>query len=164
MKSKIISGLFVSVSVIFLNACSSNEAKKADNKSAEDTLSTSETQPEEKPSLPEDTITVNTVEAGMADPNASERGAILYQNYCITCHGRLGEGAVGSNLTDEYWLHGGKDEDIARAIKDGVPSKGMVGWDGQFSQTQIGYLVQFVKSLQGTNPPNAKESQGVKEE
>lgn len=164
MTAKLITGLLISASIVTLNACSSNEAKKTNSESTEDTASTSETQPEEKPSLPEDTITVNTVEAGMADPNASARGAILYQNYCITCHGKLGEGAVGSNLTDEYWLHGGKDEDIARAINDGVPSKGMVGWDGQFSQTQIGYLVQFVKSLQGTNPPNAKESQGVKEE
>ena len=45
---------------------------------------------------------------------------------CAICHGRFGEGLVGPNLTDDYWIHGGSREDQYRIIVDGVIEKGMI--------------------------------------
>jgi cytochrome c oxidase cbb3-type subunit 3 len=67
---------------------------------------------------------------------------------------------AGPNLTDEYWLHGGSVKDIFKTIKYGVPEKGMKSWKEDFSPKQLAQLSSYIKSLKGTNPPNAKEKQG----
>jgi cytochrome c oxidase cbb3-type subunit 3 len=41
-----------------------------------------------------------------------------------------------------------------------VPEKGMQSWEKTYSPAQIKDLASFVKSLKGTNPPNAKAPQG----
>lgn len=88
--------------------------------------------------------------------------AIFVQN-CVACHGQNGEGIVGPNLTDEYWLHGGKINNVFRTIKYGVPDKGMISWEKQLSPKQISDVANFIESLKGTNPPNPKAPQGEKE-
>ena len=89
-----------------------------------------------------------------------QAGKNVFQSNCAACHGKAGEGMVGPNLTDEYWLHGGSVKDIFKTIKYGVPEKGMKSWKDDFSPTQIAQLSSYVHSLKGTNPPNAKEKQG----
>lgn len=79
---------------------------------------------------------------------------------CAACHGRAGEGGVGPNLTDEYWVHGGSVKDIFKTIKYGWPDKGMKSWKDDFSPMQIAQMTSFIRSLKGTNPPNQKEKQG----
>jgi cytochrome c oxidase cbb3-type subunit III len=71
-----------------------------------------------------------------------------------------GEGLVGPNLTDEFWIHGGSFEDVIDIIVVGVPSKGMISWKAQLSPKQTQQVSSFILSLQGTNPPNPKEAQG----
>lgn len=89
------------------------------------------------------------------------KGSSTFKINCVVCHGPAGEGnAVGPNLTDKYWLHKGSIKDIFTTIKYGYPEKGMKSWKDDFSPIQIAELASFVKSLQGTNPPNAKEPQG----
>jgi cytochrome c oxidase cbb3-type subunit III len=87
-------------------------------------------------------------------------GKDVYMNNCAICHGKAGEGTVGPNLTDEYWLHSGGVQDIFKSIKYGWPDKGMKSWKGELSPKQIAQLTSYIKSLSGTNPPNAKEKQG----
>ena len=84
---------------------------------------------------------------------------ILAEN-CFACHGAKGEGLVGPNLTDNYWLHGGTINDVFKTIKYGVPEKGMQSWEKMYSPVQIKNLSSYIKSLAGTNPPNAKPPQG----
>lgn len=79
---------------------------------------------------------------------------------CAACHGRAGEGGVGPNLTDDYWIHGGSVKDIFKTIKYGWPDKGMKSWKDDFSPMQIAQLTSFIRTLKGTNPPNPKEKQG----
>ena len=43
----------------------------------------------------------------LIDEVSIAKGAAIYKGNCATCHGQLGEGGAGPNLTDEYWLHGG---------------------------------------------------------
>jgi cytochrome c oxidase cbb3-type subunit III len=89
-----------------------------------------------------------------------QAGKTAFESICAACHGKSGEGMVGPNLTDEYWLHGGSVKDIFKTIKYGVPEKGMKSWKEDFSPKQLAQLSSYIKSLKGTNPPNAKEKQG----
>jgi cytochrome c oxidase cbb3-type subunit 3 len=95
-----------------------------------------------------------------SDAGSLDAGKAVYMDNCAACHGRLGEGGVGPNLTDDYWLHGGSINDIFKTIKYGVPAKGMKAWQAELSPSQIRQVSSFIKSLHGTNPPNAKEKQG----
>ncbi|MEO0330742.1 MAG: cbb3-type cytochrome c oxidase N-terminal domain-containing protein [Bacteroidota bacterium] len=83
-----------------------------------------------------------------------------YVQKCSPCHGAAGEGGVGPNLTDNYWIHGGDVKDIFRIIKNGVPEKGMIPWKSQLSPAEMQDLASFIITLEGTNPPNGKEPQG----
>lgn len=99
----------------------------------------------------------NVVMLGGADIDAGKK---LYTASCVACHGANGEGGVGPNLTDDFWLHGGTIGDVFKTIKLGVVEKGMQSWKDVFSATQIAQLSSYIKSIHGTNPPNAKAPQG----
>lgn len=96
----------------------------------------------------------------MADAAGIKEGERLYEANCIACHLKGGAGSVGPNLTDDYWLHKGSLNDIYNTIKVGYPDKGMQSWSSQFNPKQISYLTSYIKSLHGSNPPNAKAAQG----
>ena len=80
--------------------------------------------------------------------------------YCVTCHGNFGEGNVGPNFTDDYWIHGGKINDVFRTVSEGVPAKGMASWKEILTAKQMFEVANYIKSLYGTNPPNPKAPQG----
>jgi cytochrome c oxidase cbb3-type subunit 3 len=103
------------------------------------------------------TVDENTI---VFDASYVADGQKLFSANCAPCHGPKGEGVVGPNLTDNYWLHGGKINDIFKTIKYGWPDKGMISWQANFSAIQIAQLSCYVISLKGTNPPNGKEPQG----
>jgi cytochrome c oxidase cbb3-type subunit 3 len=88
------------------------------------------------------------------------KGGVIYKENCFACHGKFGEGGVGPNLTDEYWLHGGSIKNIFTSIKYGWPDKGMKAWQADFSPVQIHQLASYIKTLKGSNPVNAKAPQG----
>lgn len=87
-------------------------------------------------------------------------GKKIYGTSCAACHLDQGQGLVGPNLTDDYWLHGGTLVDIQNVIINGVPEKGMVPWKDILSAEQIRAVTAFVWTLHGTNPPNPKAPQG----
>ncbi|MCL6259705.1 c-type cytochrome [Aquiflexum sp. TKW24L] len=93
-------------------------------------------------------------------PVAIAAGQSIYSANCVACHAQDGGGGVGSNLTDEYWKHGGSINDIFKVIKYGVPEKGMIPWQDQLSPEQMQQVSSFVKTLQGTTPANPKEAEG----
>ncbi|NBW39228.1 MAG: cytochrome oxidase subunit III, partial [Cytophagia bacterium] len=64
-----------------------------------------------------------------ADAELISKGALVFKNNCVSCHKEKGEGSIGPNLTDEYWLHGGSIQNIFATIKNGVPEKGMIAWN-----------------------------------
>lgn len=105
----------------------------------------------------ENTVKLSTDAAVLAD------GQSIFKLNCVPCHGEHGQGVVGPNLTDDYWLHGSKISDLFKTVKYGVAAKGMPTWEKQLSPKQIADVANYVKSLHGTNPANAKEAQGVKE-
>jgi cytochrome c oxidase cbb3-type subunit 3 len=108
-------------------------------------------------------IDENTVELDLSSEMVIAGQEIFLQS-CGMCHGNQGEGLIGPNLADEYWLHGGDIKDIFRVVKYGVPDKGMVPWESSLTPIQIAQVSNFIASLSGTNPPNPKEPQGDKYE
>ena len=79
---------------------------------------------------------------------------------CAACHGSAGEGGVGPNLIDDYWVHSGGIKEIFKTIKYGWPEKGMKSWQQDLGAKQIHEVACFIKSLHGSNPPNQKDKQG----
>ena len=53
--------------------------------------------------------------------------------------------------------------EIFKTVKYGVPSKGMVPWQGKLTKDQMLEVSSYILSLHGSNPANAKEPQGEKE-
>jgi cytochrome c oxidase cbb3-type subunit 3 len=96
----------------------------------------------------------------MADANGLAVAKEIFTTKCWACHGKLGEGGAGPNLTDDYWLHKGSLNDIFHTIKTGYPDKGMQSWDKVYNPKEISYLASYIKTLKGTNPPNPKAPQG----
>ncbi|OQP53340.1 hypothetical protein A4D02_22910 [Niastella koreensis] len=89
-----------------------------------------------------------------------EAGQKVFSQNCAACHGKAGEGIVGPNLTDDYWLHGGGIKDVFKTIKYGWPEKGMRSWKDDLSPMQIAQVASYIKSIHGSNPPNGKPKQG----
>lgn len=96
----------------------------------------------------------------LENPDDINTGKELFIANCAACHGKSGEGSVGPNLTDDYWLHNGSIQDIFKSIKYGWPDKGMKSWKEDLSPMQIAQLTSFIKKFKGTNPANPKEKQG----
>lgn len=82
------------------------------------------------------------VEAGKATFNAS----------CAACHlaslrGKSeNPGAIGPDLTDTVWLHGGKPVDVFATINNGVVAKGMPTWGPVLGQKKISEVVAYILS------------------
>lgn len=96
----------------------------------------------------------------LKDSVSISQGKEIYKKYCISCHGDNGQGIVGPNLTDQYWIHGGGVKNIFATIKNGVPSKGMISWQLVLTGKQIQETSSYILTLHGTNPPGAKAPQG----
>ncbi|MDX9923566.1 MAG: cbb3-type cytochrome c oxidase N-terminal domain-containing protein [Ignavibacteriaceae bacterium] len=105
--------------------------------------------------LNEETVTVLT------DAPSLSEGKDIYLKNCASCHGNNGEGMVGPNLTDSYWIHGGDIKSIFKTIKYGVPAKGMISWESQLAPKKMQEVSSYIKSLHGTNPANAKAQEGT---
>ncbi len=95
-----------------------------------------------------------------ADTSMMNGGKKIFQTKCATCHGMFGEGGIGPNLTDEYWIHGAQLLNIYATVRDGVTAKGMLAWERQLRPAEMMAVSAYVGTLLDSNPPNAKEAQG----
>lgn len=87
-------------------------------------------------------------------------GKQIFMTTCSPCHGTEGQGIVGPNLTDEFWINGSTRDDVERVITKGSLEKGMPAWGEVLGPAKIQKLVAFVVSLQGTSPSGGKPPQG----
>ncbi|MEK0420364.1 MAG: hypothetical protein RLZZ161_215 [Bacteroidota bacterium] len=105
------------------------------------------------------TIDENSV-ALLTDAASLEAGATIYKVNCVACHGDKGQGGVGPNITDDYWIHGGAMTSLYKTITYGVEAKGMKSWKNDIMPADIQKVASYIKSMRGTNPPGAKAPQG----
>ncbi len=97
----------------------------------------------------------------LQDPAALAEGGEIFGDQCALCHGYSGEGMIGPNLIDSYWLHGkGKISDIVVSISSGIPDKGMAAWADRIPERQILHIAAYIKSIKGSVAENAKEPDG----
>ncbi|CAI9428776.1 Cytochrome c oxidase subunit III [Candidatus Ornithobacterium hominis] len=93
-------------------------------------------------------ITIAEAENFYQDEAAIERGKVIYENICATCHTKSGGGSVGPNLTDDYWINHTEDDlfkNIYKVIYDGSPNNPAMQAFGQTKQL-TGLDVQDVSS------------------
>ncbi|MCB0379203.1 MAG: c-type cytochrome [Bdellovibrionales bacterium] len=89
-------------------------------------------------------------------------GQTVFRNYCAACHGQKGEGGVGPNLTDGYWIYEkGAPDTIKGLVTKGILDKGMPAWESMLKPNEIDAVVKYVSSIRNTNE-KGKEPQGNK--
>lgn len=104
--------------------------------------------------IDENTVTVTE------DAAELEKGKEVFMKHCAACHGPQGQGLVGPNFTDDYWIHGNDIKDLFKVIKYGVAAKGMPTWEAQLSPKDMQNVASYILTLRGTNPPNPKAPEG----
>lgn len=85
------------------------------------------------------------------DGAAAVRGALIYQEQCVLCHGATGAGdrSVGApSLADDLWLYGGSREEIRRQIELGRGGV-MPAWEGRFDAGTLRALAYYVHEMGG---------------
>lgn len=86
-------------------------------------------------------------------------GQEIYVKHCVACHLDKGQGLVGPNLTDGYWIHGCEPMQMLKTIQAGVAAKGMPAWMNQLGPSRTQTVLAYILTLKGTNIPG-KEPQG----
>jgi putative heme-binding domain-containing protein len=89
-------------------------------------------------------------EPGKPDPKADAdmaEGRAMFRGLCSGCHGGAGRGGKGPDLTDDKWLHGGTDADIARTIREGVPGTTMKKLGEALKPEQMAHIIGYIRSL-----------------
>ncbi|MDH3253381.1 MAG: c-type cytochrome [Acidobacteriota bacterium] len=93
------------------------------------------------------------------DSEMLRTGREVYEHLCQVCHLSQGQGLVGPNLTDDYWIHGGRAVDIHNTIVMGVVDKGMAAWGRQLGSERVDAVVAHLLTWRGKNI-EGKEPQG----
>ena len=93
-------------------------------------------------------------------PAQVEEGNKLFQTYCVACHLERGQGSIGPNLTDRYWIHGGQPMDLYNTVTSGVLDKGMAAWGKQLGPRRVQSIVAHLLAIKNTEVPG-KAPEGV---
>ncbi len=96
----------------------------------------------------------------MTSDNDLSAGKTLFQNNCVVCHGEKGEGDIGPNLTDDYWIYTGDIKAIFKTIKLGT-ANGMPEHASKLNPIQTQQISSYIWHLPFTN---GKDPQGDKYE
>ena len=106
--------------------------------------------------------------AAASDEAVVASGKEVFSVSCMPCHGPSANGilggvaAAGPNLTDDFWIHGGRPEAIHTTISEGVLVKAMPAWKSTLGATKVRDVAAYVISIRGTNVEGGKEPQGEK--
>jgi cytochrome c oxidase cbb3-type subunit 3 len=79
---------------------------------------------------------------------------------CAGCHGYTAKGAMGPDLTDDYWRYGGTPQQIYTSIFEGRP-QGMPAWGKALTAEDVWKLTAYIASLKadaGSATTNAAPS------
>ena len=98
----------------------------------------------------------------LTDPADLAAGKETWIKICAACHLVDGGGIVGPNMTDNYWIHGNKVEDLYRIVANGVIEKGMIPYKDQLSeQARLQVVSYILEELVGSTPANPKAPEGT---
>ena len=108
-------------------------------------------------------VTDDSLVALTKDPKTIDEGKAVFTTTCAPCHAANGGGGIGPNLTDEFWLHGGKPTSVYSTIKEGFTQKGMPAWGGSLGEERVRLVSAYVLSLKNTKVSGGKAPQGEPE-
>ncbi len=98
----------------------------------------------------------------MEKPENVTLGHAVFSGKCAVCHGAEGQGLIGPNLTDSFWINGkGHRTDIIKIVSSGVLEKGMPAWSSLLSEPELIAVSGYVYSLRGQHPANGKAAEGI---
>ncbi|MFH2053586.1 MAG: cbb3-type cytochrome c oxidase N-terminal domain-containing protein [bacterium] len=86
-------------------------------------------------------------------PARVAEGRELWVKHCVACHLDRGQGSVGPNLTDGFWIHGCEPMQMLNVVREGVAAKGMPAWMNQLGPTRTQTVVAYLLTLRGTEVP-----------
>ena len=98
------------------------------------------------------------------NPQFVEAGRATFNSICASCHLSSLRGksenptAVGVDLTDQVWIHGGRPTEIIQTVTNGVPAKGMPTWGPVFGPKRITEVVAYVLSHHHEGEPITLQS------
>lgn len=81
-----------------------------------------------------------------------DAGRATFNSTCAACHLASLRGkdenpaAIGPNLTDTTWIHGGRPTEVYDTVTKGVLAKGMPAWGPVLGQRRISEVVAYVMS------------------
>lgn len=89
----------------------------------------------------------------------TDAGRQSFNSLCVQCH--LGSmrgksenpSAVGPDLTDNAWIHGGTPKEIYVSVAQGVLVKGMPGWEPVLGQKKTAEVVAYILSRHQKDAP-----------
>lgn len=96
-------------------------------------------------------------------PAFVEAGKATYAANCAACHLASLRGksesavAIGPDLTDTGWIHGGKPTEINEVISKGVLAKGMPTWGPVLGAKKIAEVTAYILSLHKEGEPVVNE-------
>lgn len=96
----------------------------------------------------------------MHDKKWLKVGEMVFAQNCVNCHGADGSGVVGPNLTDDYYKHVKKLEDIPRVIANGAANGAMPAWKTRLHPNEIVLVACYVASLRGRDLPSMSNIKG----
>jgi len=98
------------------------------------------------------TIDDKSLWAMSRNPVFVDAGRQTFNANCVACHLQSLRGknesaaAIGPDLTDQVWIHGGNPTDMYRTVTEGVPAKGMPTWGPVLGAKRITEAVAYVLS------------------
>lgn len=93
------------------------------------------------------------------NPVVIQSGKQTFESLCAACHLPSLRGksenpaAVGPDLTDPRWLHGGTPKEVYATASHGVLAKGMPAWEAVLGQKKTAEVVAYVLSKHEPNEP-----------
>jgi cytochrome c oxidase cbb3-type subunit 3 len=85
-----------------------------------------------------------------ADPLTVEAGRDTFARNCVQCHGERAQGITGPNLTDNYWIEGGRPAQNYKTIVYGRAGK-MPPWGGVLGVGMCKALAAYLETLRGSS-------------
>jgi cytochrome c oxidase cbb3-type subunit III len=80
-------------------------------------------------------------------------GHATFNSTCASCHTEKLTGAIGPNLLDRLWIHGGKPSDLYVVVDKGVLAKGMPPWGPVIGAKKAAEVVAYILSYHTEGEP-----------
>lgn len=91
------------------------------------------------------------------NPVFVDAGRVTFNTTCASCHTEKLTGAIGPNLVDQLWIHGGHPIEVYNTVTQGVLVKGMPAWGPVLGPKKISEAVAYILSHHTEGEPVEKQ-------